>query len=117
MRVQHPVERTRSFRLGPELNLAEVTAGLGSLTAGRDYTEAQPFLTALGLLTSEPGWHFRPTLSAGIDGSHPLMMIVRVPPDQPMSANITVSAVVRRRRLLWYRAEPISPVVIVQPAI
>ena len=101
-----PIERTTQVTLNAQAQYV-LSAG-ASREATRKYTVDDCYLIATGKNESVAEWFFRPTVTVPkVEGMHDLRLVGRWPAKSHVTADVLISAKVRRRgaRLIPYRAD------------
>ena len=100
-----PVTTKVGFSLTPKLMLVPVEVSVGG-THEREYTQEDNYVVGTGRDEGTAQWFFRRTRSVALEGMHELRLVIRAPAGASTTAEVMVTAKVRRRLagVLPYRA-------------
>ena len=103
-----PVNVSTKVSLDGSLKLPGVLSGVGpSAGAERDRAFVEPAVKveAIGEGTASPRWRFMPTVTSPIRGTHRLVAVVETPVGTSATADVSVGATIRLRKLKVFRYE------------
>lgn len=105
LRLGDTVQVEHSFRLGPELKLAEADFKLGEVERTVSGQRTKVFLQAQRELRSDPAWEFTSARKISLYGSYRLIMVVRAAVGVTTNIHSTLHAATRENLLHRYRRE------------
>ena len=99
----------RVLKLGPQLSLLEVEAGLGEVSRTTTREDREYFLQALNPMRSDPVWEFRRTKAMDHVGAYDQVMVVRTARGAATSVSGVVSASTKGNVWRWYEQDLPEP--------
>ncbi|MPY60433.1 hypothetical protein [Streptomyces spongiae] len=112
LKVTEETEIGTTFKLGPQLRIAQVQGSLGEVSRTRTGRRTVPLLEATGELSPEPRWVLRGTKGVPLSGSQRLVVVIRVPVGSRTRVVTSVRAAVVKgsilRKYVRQLPEPLS---------
>jgi hypothetical protein len=103
-RIEGPADRDVKFEIRPQIKVAGVAVSMGRVS-GVATRAREPFLLALGELSSSPSWELRRT-ALPLDGRQRMILIVRAAKGVDTEIDIEVTASIKSAVLRRFRALP-----------
>jgi len=104
-----PVNVATKVTMDASLKLTGLLSAVSGPSVGkekdRSYVEEAVKVEAIGEGTATPRWRFSPTVTSPIRGTHRLVAVVETPAGASATADISVGATIRLRKLKVFRYE------------